>query len=86
METTSHTTAEVAHLHHPLTRRAFGKVEVLIAACGALSAVVLGTVVVLASTGHEVTSFMWGRASGVLASAVVTYWLTVLAARGARRA
>ncbi|CAM5654553.1 Integral membrane protein OS=Streptomyces rimosus subsp. rimosus (strain ATCC / DSM 40260 /JCM 4667 / NRRL 2234) OX=1265868 GN=SRIM_034160 PE=4 SV=1 [Streptomyces rimosus subsp. rimosus] len=34
---------------------------------------VLLTVVVLAATGHEVTSFMWGRSAGVLASAAVTY-------------
>lgn len=53
-------------------------------AYGALSTAVLVTVAVLALTGHTVTSFMWGRSAGVLASAVVFYWLTVLAARGAR--
>ena len=84
METTSHTTAETAHLNHPRTRRAFGKAKILVAAYGALSAAVLITVVILAITGHTVTSFMWGRSAGVLASAAVTYWLTVLASRGAR--
>ncbi|UKY54629.1 hypothetical protein [Streptomyces inhibens] len=84
METISHTTTEAAHLNHPYTQRAFGKVKLLVAAYGALSAAVLITVVVLAITGHEVTSFMWGRSAGVLASAAVTYWLTVRASRGAR--
>jgi hypothetical protein len=84
METTSHTTAEAAHLNHPRTRRAFGKAKILVAAYGALSAAVLITVVILAITGQTVTSFMWGRSAGVLASAAVTYWLTVLASRGAR--
>ncbi|MEU6788889.1 hypothetical protein ABZ912_57740 [Nonomuraea angiospora] len=62
----------------------FGKVKILVAAYGALSAVVLATVAVLAISGQTVTSFMWGRSAGVLASAAVTYWLTVRAARGAR--
>ena len=62
----------------------FGKVKILVAAYGALSVVVLATVAVLAISGQTVTSFMWGRSAGVLASAAVTYWLTVLAARGAR--
>jgi hypothetical protein len=74
------------HLTHPGTQRAFGKAKIFIAAYGALSAAVLITVAILAITGHTVTSFMWGRSAGVLASAAVTYWLTVLAARGARGA
>lgn len=84
METITHTTAEAAHLDHPDTRRAFGKVKILVAAYGALSVAVLIAVLVLASTGHAVTGFMWGRAAGLFASAAVTYWLTVLAARGKR--
>ncbi|MEU8782433.1 hypothetical protein [Streptomyces sp. NPDC048637] len=84
METAGHTMAEAARLNHPPTQRAFGKVKFLVAAYGALSAAVLGTVVILAATAHPVTSFMWGRSAGVLASAAVTYWLTVRAARGAR--
>jgi hypothetical protein len=84
METTSHTTAETARLNHPRIRRAFGKAKILVAAYGALSAAVLITVVILAITERTVTSFMWGRSAGVLASAAVTYWLTVLASRGAQ--
>ncbi|MEU7898682.1 hypothetical protein AB0B45_38215 [Nonomuraea sp. NPDC049152] len=36
METPTHTTAEAAQLDHRRTRRAFGKVKVLVAAYGAL--------------------------------------------------
>ncbi|WP_066951300.1 hypothetical protein [Microtetraspora fusca] len=84
METTAHTAAEAAHLDRPRTRRAFGKVKILVAAYGALGAAVLITVAILAITEQTATSFMWGRSAGVLASAAVTYWLTVLASRGAR--
>ncbi|MFH8678935.1 hypothetical protein [Streptomyces lydicus] len=82
--TTASTTAGAARLHHPATRRAFRKVTILAAAYGALSAAVLLTVAVLASTGHTVTSFMWGRSGGILAGAAVVLWMTVLASRGAR--
>ncbi|MFJ6217260.1 hypothetical protein ACIQGZ_28595 [Streptomyces sp. NPDC092296] len=93
MDTADHTAAETAQFDHPhthrihrihRTHRAFGRTKTLVAAYGALSAAVLVTVVVLAVTGHTVTSFMWGRSAGVLASAAVTYWLTARAARGAR--
>ncbi|MFI7101098.1 hypothetical protein ACIBK8_17200 [Streptomyces sp. NPDC050161] len=86
METVSHTMTGTDHLSlsRPGTQRAFGKAKMLIAVYGALSTAVLITVAVLALTGHPVTSFLWGRSAGVLASAAVTYWLTVLAARGAR--
>ncbi|MGW5688379.1 hypothetical protein [Nonomuraea sp. NPDC003754] len=84
METTNRTTAETARPDRPHTRRAFATAKILVAAYGALSAAVLVTVAILSTTGHAVTSFMWGRSAGVLASAAVAYWLTVLAARGAR--
>ncbi|GAB7029221.1 hypothetical protein AB0G35_12585 [Streptomyces sp. NPDC021749] len=82
--TTGRPTAAAAHLNHPRTRRTFRTARNLVAAYGALSAAVLLTVAVLALTGHPVTSFMWGRSGGVLASAAVIYWMTVLAARGTR--
>lgn len=66
------------------SEKAFTTTKLIVEAYGALSAGVLITVVVRALTGHTVTSFMWGRSAGVLASAAVTYWLTVLAARGKR--
>ncbi|GES28569.1 hypothetical protein AB0G60_20800 [Streptomyces angustmyceticus] len=84
MEATRRTTAEPARLGDPGTQRAFGRAKFLVAAYGALSSAVLAAVAVRALTGHPVTSFLWGRSAGVLASAAVTYWLTVLAARGAR--
>ncbi|MEU2787919.1 hypothetical protein [Streptomyces sp. NPDC007100] len=84
MDIVSDSTAGAARPGHAPDRRALGTVKGLVAAYGALSAAVLAVVVVLAVNGREVTSFMWGRSAGVLASAAVTYWLTVLAARGAR--
>ncbi|MEU4232491.1 hypothetical protein AB0F17_50035 [Nonomuraea sp. NPDC026600] len=84
MKTPNRTTAEAGHINHPHTQRAFGKVKKFVAAYGALSVAVLIVVVILSVTGREVTSFMWGRTGGMFASAVVTYWLTVLASRGAR--
>ncbi|MER5183963.1 hypothetical protein ABT009_37450 [Streptomyces sp. NPDC002896] len=84
METNTHTTAGAGCLDHPHTRQAFGRARTLVAAYGALSVAVLAAVAVLAMTEHAVTSFMWGRSVGVLASAAVTYWLTALASRGAR--
>ncbi|MEV1171784.1 hypothetical protein [Nonomuraea sp. NPDC049784] len=84
MRSTNHTTAEAAHLNHPRTQAAFGKAKILVAAYGALSTAVLITVAILAVNEQTVTSFMWGRSAGVLASAAVSYWLTVLASRGAR--
>ncbi|MFH8407382.1 hypothetical protein ACH4FX_21705 [Streptomyces sp. NPDC018019] len=84
MDTTIRTTTEAVPTDRPGPRRDFGRAKILVAAYGALSAVVLLTVAVLAGTGHEVTPFMWGRSAGVLASAGVAYWFTVLAARGAR--
>ncbi|WP_158883362.1 hypothetical protein [Amycolatopsis anabasis] len=82
MATTNHTTA--TRHDHPRTR--LGKVQKFVLAYGALAVVVLIAVVLLSIAGKEVTSFMWGRTGGVLASAVATYWLTVLAARGSRSA
>ncbi|RSM91606.1 hypothetical protein DMH04_01070 [Kibdelosporangium aridum] len=63
---------------------AFSKVKKFVAAYGALSVVGLIVVVILSAEGREVTSFMWGRTGGMFASAVVAYWLTVVAAKGAR--
>jgi hypothetical protein len=64
--------------------RDFRRAKLFVAAYGALSAAVLVTVVLLKATDHTVTTFMWGRTGGVLASAAVMYWLIAVAARGAR--
>ncbi len=68
------------------TQDAFGNIKHLVRLYGAFSLAVLLGVGGLAATGHEVTSFMWGRAGGMFASAVAAYWLTGLAARGSRPA
>jgi hypothetical protein len=68
----------------PYVQNAFQKVKTLVAVYGAFSATVLITVVILAITGQQVNSFMWGRAAGMFASAIVTYWLTTQAAQGKR--
>ncbi|KPC62258.1 hypothetical protein [Streptomyces chattanoogensis] len=86
METIDHTTAAAGHLHQPHTQRAFGAVKKCVAGYGALGVAVLLVDVILSVKGHKVSSFMWGRTGGVLASAVVAYWLTGLAARGSRSA
>lgn len=69
-----------------ITQGAFGKAKALVATYGALNLALLVVVVVLAVTGHEVSSFMWGRTVGVLISAAVTYRLSVMAAQGHRSA
>ncbi|MFD1542403.1 hypothetical protein [Nonomuraea guangzhouensis] len=84
METPDRTTAEAGYVNHPHTQQAFGKVKRFVAVYGAFSVAVLIVIVILSVTGREVTSFMWGRTGGMFASAVVTYWLAVLASRGAR--
>ncbi|MEU5638994.1 hypothetical protein [Streptomyces milbemycinicus] len=84
MATTDRTTATTDHVTRPDTRRAFDTVKKLVMVYGAFSVAVLVVVVVLSVMGREVTSFMWGRTGGMFASAVVTYWLTVVASRGAR--
>ncbi|MEU1792474.1 hypothetical protein ABZ553_42665 [Streptomyces sparsogenes] len=78
------TTVESEHAKRPNTRRAFGTVKKLVMAYGSFSVAVLAVVIALSVMGREVTSFMWGRAGGMFASAVVAYWLTVIASRGAR--
>lgn len=50
-----------------LPEDAFGTVRTYLALFGAVGAVVLATVAVMAGTGHEVTSFMWSRAGVLLA-------------------
>ncbi|MDW6061917.1 hypothetical protein SAZ11_32720 [Streptomyces sp. FXJ1.4098] len=84
METPNRTAAATDHATRPDTRRAFDTVRKLVVVYGAFSVAVLVVVVVLSVMGREVTSFMWGRTGGMFASAVVTYWLAVVAARGAR--
>lgn len=84
METAYYITARPSRLDRPRGRHAFGTVRRLVAVHGTLSALVFMTIASLAVIDHTVTSFMWGRSAGVLASAAVIYWLTLLASKGAR--
>ncbi|MFF0435690.1 hypothetical protein ACFYU9_26195 [Streptomyces sp. NPDC004327] len=65
---------------------AFATVRRCFALYGALAAAGLGTVVVLAGTGHPVNAFMWIRAVLLPLVAVVLHRQAVAASRGARRA
>ncbi|MCP2260959.1 hypothetical protein LX15_004679 [Streptoalloteichus tenebrarius] len=86
MGNAAHTTAEASRVNHPTTQNALGKVKKLVAIYTVFAVAVLGVAVILSVMGQEVSSFMWGRAGGMFASAVVAYWLTGLAARGSRAA
>ncbi|MEV7196347.1 hypothetical protein AB0N81_31795 [Streptomyces sp. NPDC093510] len=71
----------VKPLAHP-----FRTIRLLVILYGALSAVLLGTVAVLAATGHPANTFMWVRAVLLPVVAVVIHRMTVAASRGSRRA
>ena len=62
----------------------FGVVKKSVVAYGFFGLVGALVVGALSVAGHPASSFMWGRTAGMLASAAVTWWLTVVAARGAR--
>ncbi|MEV4096908.1 hypothetical protein [Streptosporangium saharense] len=53
---------------------------------GAVGAIVLGTVAVMAFTGHEVSSFMWIRGGILLAVAPLIYRMVVRASDGSYKA
>lgn len=64
----------------------FRTIRLLVTLYGALSAALLGTVAVLAATGHPVNTFMWARAVLLPLVAVLIHRLTRSASRGSRRA
>ncbi|SHG86229.1 hypothetical protein [Streptoalloteichus hindustanus] len=84
METANSTAA--AHVNHSHIQQAFDRAKKFIGVYGVFSALVLVLVILFSVMGRDVTSFMWGRAGGVLASALISYWLAGRAARGARSA
>ncbi|WP_030233354.1 hypothetical protein [Streptomyces sp. NRRL S-350] len=63
----------------------FTTVRKCIVLFGAVSAIVLGTVAVMASTGHEATSFMWFRGAVLLAVTPLLHRLATRAAEGSYR-
>ncbi|MFF4605130.1 hypothetical protein ACFY12_20640 [Streptomyces sp. NPDC001339] len=86
MGTVSHTEAGAGRVSQPGIQEAFAKARKFIALYGVIAAAVLAVVVIRENSGHAATGFMWGRACGVLASALVALWLTGRASRGSRAA
>ncbi|MBP0452153.1 hypothetical protein J5Y04_21795 [Kitasatospora sp. RG8] len=79
-------TTAPAHLGDPRTQEAFGTVRKCITLFGAVSAIVLGVVAVMACTGHEVTAFLWIRGAVLLAIAPLVHRMAVRASEGSFKA
>ncbi|SFQ73551.1 hypothetical protein [Amycolatopsis rubida] len=73
-------------IERPAVHGRFGLVKGLVVAYGAMGAAVFGTIVALAVADGTATSFMWTRSALVPVSAVIVYWLVLLAAKGSARA
>lgn len=86
MDTNSPRATGAALLNSPRTQHAFTTAKRSIAVYGALTALGLVTVIVAASNGHLVNTFMSVRAVLLPAVAVLLYRMTVSASRGSRRA
>ncbi|KAA2258686.1 hypothetical protein F0L68_22875 [Solihabitans fulvus] len=68
------------------TQAAFDTVRKCVTLFGAVGAIVLGTVAVMAFTGHEATPFMWIRGAILLAVAPLIYRMVVRASQGSYKA
>ncbi|MQY04295.1 hypothetical protein [Actinomadura macrotermitis] len=68
------------------TRDAFGTVHKYIALFGAIGAIVLGIVAVMALTGHEASPFMWIRGTILFLAAFPLHRFAVRAAQGSAKA
>ncbi|MFF4779216.1 hypothetical protein [Microtetraspora fusca] len=79
-------TTATAHLGDAPTQEAFATVKKCITLFGTVSAIVLGTVAVMAFTGHEATSFMWIRGAIMLAVTPLIYRMAVRASEGSYKA
>lgn len=86
MNTDSPRATDAALLNSPRTQHAFTTAKRSITVYGALTALGLVTVIVAASSGHPVNTFMWVRAILLPAAAVLLFRMTVSASRGSRRA
>ncbi|MFG3284521.1 hypothetical protein [Streptomyces sp. NPDC048111] len=75
-------TTTTAGLTHPGARKSLDTVGTCVTLFGAVSAIVLGTVAVMAATGHQVTAFMWIRAAILLAAAPLLHRMAGRAAQG----
>ena len=69
---------------HPRTVAAFRKIKLLLGAYLGLSTLTLAGIFVMRHHTAEVNSAVWTRATIVVASAVLTFFFAVCAARGAR--
>jgi hypothetical protein len=85
MTNTSDTTTRTASLDDPRTQEAFDTVKKCVKLYGAVSAITIGTVAVVAISGPTVTTFMWVRSVILLAIAPVIHRMVVRASQGARR-
>ncbi|MEU9112802.1 hypothetical protein AB0D04_13665 [Streptomyces sp. NPDC048483] len=86
MANTNEAPVEEAQLNAPQTQHAFDTVKKCVVLYGVISAIVLGTVAVMAFSGHSVTTFMWVRSALLLAVSVVIDRIAVSVSRGSRRA
>ena len=86
MDTNTLAATDAALLNSPRTQHAFTTAKLSITVYGALTALGLVAVIVAASSGYPVNTFMWVRAVLLPAVAVLLYRMTVSASRGSRRA
>ncbi len=72
-------------LEHPGTQRAFSTVRHLVVGYLAISALTVVAIIVMRNNAAQVNSAVWIHGTVVVASALLTYMLTVRASAGARR-
>lgn len=82
----ANTGAATANPGNSRVQDAFDRMRKCITLFGAVSAVVLGTVAVVAFTGHGTTSFLWVRGAVLLALAPLLHRFTVRAQGGSYKA
>ncbi|MFH9426327.1 hypothetical protein [Streptomyces sp. NPDC017529] len=85
MANTKEAPVEEAQLNAPQAQQAFETVKKCVVLYGVISAIVLGTVAVMAFSGQSVTTFMWVRSALLLAVSVLIHRIAVSASRGSRR-
>ncbi len=83
MDTNTLAATDAALLNSPRTQHAFTTAKLSITVYGALTALGLVAVIVAASSGQLVNTFMWVRAVLLPAVAVLLYRMTVSASRRA---
>ncbi|MEV0372668.1 hypothetical protein AB0I10_23030 [Streptomyces sp. NPDC050636] len=86
MAKTNDAQVEEAQLNTPHVQKAFDTAKKGIVLYGVVSAIVLGTVAVMAFRGESVTSFMWVRSAILLVVSVLIHRMAVSASQGSRRA